>query len=283
MKEKLVTIGTDIKMAAVLAEPRAQITDKPHAFLFLNAGLIHRVGPHRLYVRIARQLAGAGYFVLRFDLSGRGDNDVRRDGAAFLESSLAETRAALDFLEQTTGTRRFVLFGICSGAINSLQTAIADERVAGVIAVDGPAYPTTGYLIRRYAKRLVDREAWLNTLQGRNKIGRLLRGGGRATEREPNQVDDLYGNAETPPKSEAEAALRQVVNRGVRLKFIYTGSWSIYNYQNQFRDAFPDLVKTGQISVAYVPDSDHTFTSLRNQERLMGLIDAWVRNEIERT
>lgn len=281
MKEKLVTIGNDVKMAAVLAEP-ASTANKPNAFLFVNAGLIHRVGPHRLYVRIARQLAGAGYFALRFDLSGRGDNDVRRDGAAFLESSLAETRTAMDFLEQTTGARRFVLFGICSGAINALQAAVADDRVAGVIAVDGPAYPTTGYLIRRYAKRLMGGEAWRNTLQGRNKLGRLLRGRGGATEREPNQFADLYGNAETPPRSEAEAALRRIVDRGVRLKFIYTGSWSIYNYQNQFRDAFPDLVKTGQISVAYVPDSDHTFTSLRNQKRLMDLVDAWVRDKIER-
>jgi dienelactone hydrolase len=282
MKEKLVTIGNDVKMAAVLAEPGAQTANRPHAFLLLNAGLIHRVGPHRLYVRIARQLAAAGYAALRFDLSGRGDNEVRRDGAAFLESSLAETRAAMDFLEQTTGARRFVLFGICSGAINSLQAAIADERVAGVIAVDGPAYPTTGHLIRRYAKRLMEAETWLNTLQGRNKLGRLLRGDGGASEREPNQFADLYGNAQIPPRSEAEAALRRVVNRGVRLKFIYTGSWSMYNYQNQFRDAFPDLVKTGKISVAYVPDSDHTFTSLHNQERLMSLIDAWVRDEIER-
>ena len=43
------------------------------AVVLLNAGLIHRSGPFRLYTRLARKLAKSGYIVLRFDLPGIGD------------------------------------------------------------------------------------------------------------------------------------------------------------------------------------------------------------------
>ena len=49
------------------------------AALLLNAGLTYRVGPNRLYVKIARALASQGLVTLRFDLSGIGDSRARDD------------------------------------------------------------------------------------------------------------------------------------------------------------------------------------------------------------
>ena len=40
----------------------------------MNAGSIHRVGPNRSFVRMARRFADLGYPVLRMDLSGIGDS-----------------------------------------------------------------------------------------------------------------------------------------------------------------------------------------------------------------
>ena len=43
-------------------------------FVFLSAGLLHRVGPHGLHVRLGRELAQMGFSSLRVDLAGTGDS-----------------------------------------------------------------------------------------------------------------------------------------------------------------------------------------------------------------
>src|SRR5690606_12602260 len=51
----------------------------PIAIVFFNAGFIHRSGPYRLFTRLSRVLAAAGYAVLRFDLPGVGDAPAATD------------------------------------------------------------------------------------------------------------------------------------------------------------------------------------------------------------
>ena len=82
----------------------------------------------------------------------------------------------MDYLQAARGIDRFVLMGICSGAVNALQAAMADARVAGAVVIDAPAYPTRGYYLRYYLKRLASAESWRNTLTARNALGRKLLG-----------------------------------------------------------------------------------------------------------
>jgi dienelactone hydrolase len=247
------------------------------AVVLLNAGLVHRVGPNRLHVAIARRLAAAGYPALRFDLAGRGDSEPRTDGLSFLAGALADAKAAMDYLQQTRGVDRFVLMGICSGAVNALQAAIVDSRVAGAIVIDAPAYPTRGYYVRYYAKRLANLDSWRNTLLARNALGRRLFGGTRSANR--GNRDDFgvpEGESKMPSREEAERALLTVADRGAKLLVIFSGTWSGYNYRHQFRDAFPTLKKRGAVTLEYFKDADHTFTRIANQERLVGTIARWV-------
>ncbi|HHO68021.1 MAG TPA: alpha/beta hydrolase, partial [Gammaproteobacteria bacterium] len=73
MKERVVTFGPERNLVGVLTQPDQVRPDLP-VLVFLNAGLLHRVGPYRMHVDLARQLAARGYASLRFDLSGRGDS-----------------------------------------------------------------------------------------------------------------------------------------------------------------------------------------------------------------
>ncbi|MCH8150365.1 MAG: alpha/beta fold hydrolase, partial [Planctomycetes bacterium] len=110
--------------------------DRP-AVVLLNAGLVHRVGPNRVHVKLSRRLAAAGHVVLRFDLSGLGDSPTRTDAVPFAEYAIQETRQALDYLEDTSKMRRIVLIGICSGADVAFSTAAVDSRVVGVVMING--------------------------------------------------------------------------------------------------------------------------------------------------
>ncbi len=97
-------------MGIIAQGAAARPTDRPAAVI-LNAGIVHRVGPNRMFVTLARRLAAAGTFVLRFDLSGIGDSETRNDGLAPFDSSLADIREVLDMLESTRQIRRVVLAG----------------------------------------------------------------------------------------------------------------------------------------------------------------------------
>src|SRR5690606_31730993 len=97
--------------------------------VILSAGIIHRVGPNRLHVELARALSAAGCTSLRFDLSGIGDSEKRSDGLPPLDASLADIREAADWLQATRGVDQLILVGLCSGADQGLIYAGGDPRV----------------------------------------------------------------------------------------------------------------------------------------------------------
>src|ERR1700722_13909181 len=93
--QQVVMIGARKTMVGMMTQPvEYEPGDRP-VVVILNSGIIHRVGHHRMYVVLARMLAGAGYQVLRFDLSGIGDSEGRVDGLSPLEGALADVREAI--------------------------------------------------------------------------------------------------------------------------------------------------------------------------------------------
>ena len=149
-------LGAEANLIGVLSEPDRALpspapprsTPRPVVIL-LNAGVLHRVGPHRLHVNLARRLAARGITSLRLDLSGIGDSPSVPGARSFRESAVADTKAAMDQLAVELGAERFVLFGLCSGADNALATAEVDPRVVGVVVIDPPAYVTPRARARR--------------------------------------------------------------------------------------------------------------------------------------
>ncbi|MFQ6030820.1 MAG: alpha/beta fold hydrolase, partial [Dehalococcoidia bacterium] len=141
MREEAVVFGPTRSLVGVVTDP-AQASSMPPqtGVILLNSGLVHRVGPNRLYVKVARSLSRLGAVSLRFDLSGVGDSRVRQDNLPFPESSIEDTQEAMNLLSQTRGVERFVLLGICSGAINSFDVACRDSRVVGAVMINPLAY-----------------------------------------------------------------------------------------------------------------------------------------------
>ena len=73
--EEPVLLGKSGSLAGIITDPPAHAREASRpAVILLNAGLVHRVGPGRLYVRLSRRLAAHGFVVVRFDLSGIGDS-----------------------------------------------------------------------------------------------------------------------------------------------------------------------------------------------------------------
>ncbi|MEO7730648.1 MAG: hypothetical protein ABIY55_06715, partial [Kofleriaceae bacterium] len=144
VRDEVLQLGSEGQLVGIVSHPpdgarAAQGGPAAPAVIILNAGVLHRVGPHRLHVALARQIAARGNPSLRLDLGGIGDSIASSDAVTFRASAVADTRTAMTGLG---GPGRFILFGVCAGADNSIATALVDDRVAGIVLVDPHTYPT---------------------------------------------------------------------------------------------------------------------------------------------
>ena len=82
-----------------------------------------------------------------------------------------------------------------------------------------------------------------------------------------------------PPREQVESGLRLLVERSVDQLHVYTGGQrDYYNYKAQFWDNFASVDFRGKARLEFLPDADHTFTSLRQQALLVDAICGWLRD-----
>ena len=279
MRESVVRPGRSGSLVGVLTEPARRATGRP-AFLVLSAGVLHRVGPSRLHVNLSRRLAAAGFLALRFDLSGLGDSPARQDGLPYHESRISEAQDVMDYLQAHRDIDAFVAFGLCSGADHAFRLACADPRVVGAVILDGYAYRTRRYYLCHYGRRLFRLKSWSNLLSGQHPIWDGLRARlrpsagplGESTENEQARIFIM----DVPPQEEVERKLQTLVQRNVRLFFIYTGGRAkAYNYPSQFSQMFPSVAAGDRIRVDYRAEYDHNLARGSDQEQFCRAICGW--------
>ncbi|MBL9028269.1 MAG: alpha/beta hydrolase [Myxococcales bacterium] len=282
--ERVHTFGDDRGLVGVVTSPASPRAGAP-AVVLLNAGLVHRVGPFRMHVELARRLAGAGFLVLRMDQSSLGDSQARPAGLSYEERAVLDARQAFDFLTERYGTPRFVVVGLCAGAMNAHRVALADDRVVGCCLLDGYAYRTKGFWIRRAASAALDPRAWRGLaarLARGVKQGSLLHvldrseGDWSAPSGEsPGEDATSIFAQDWPPLSEVRGELERIVARGVRMLYVYTGGWSDFTHPSQFDEMFPDL-PARSVDVRYFPEADHTYVILAHREKMLREVEAFL-------
>jgi dienelactone hydrolase len=243
------------------------------AVVLLNAGVIHRVGPHRMNVRLARHLAARGFTAMRFDLSGIGDSRAALGDLSFRERSVVETRAAIDLLAREHGASRFVLFGLCSGADNGLATALVDPRVVGLAMVDPFTYVTKRALARKLVTKAKNLGGVRQTLAwGLSVAQRTVRA--KLAQPAPTEEPTQYGRV-APRADEFLGWLRQLLDRGVGIFAMYSGALGErYNDEDQLFEVFPEL--RGRVDRAWFSSANHTFTAEAEMMRLIERTTDWV-------
>jgi len=129
MTEEAVLFGARQSLAGIVTEPAirrgARVTK---AVILLNAGIVHRVGPGRIYVKIARALAAMGFVVLRFDFSGLGDSAVRHDHLGFDKAPWLRHKRPGLFCTRRKAIEHFLFLGGWLGALASFETAFVTRE-----------------------------------------------------------------------------------------------------------------------------------------------------------
>lgn len=132
----------------------------------------YRVGSHRQFVLLARDLAAAGYPVLRFDYRGMGDADGAPVG---FEGAGPDIAVAVEqLLTHCPSLEGVVLWGLCDAASAALFRGPQDDRVHGLVLLNpwvrteaGAAQAT---LQHYYGRRLGDARAWLGLLRQPRRV-----------------------------------------------------------------------------------------------------------------
>lgn len=281
MKEIALHLGPDENLVGVLTLPEG--TRRPVAALLLNAGVVHRIGPHRTNLKIARHLARQGYTAIRFDISGVGDSRPPRDAAPFRQQAVRDIQTVMDYLQRKHGLNEFALYGICAGAMNAYATALIDIRVVGVFMIDGYAYPTFKSHLVQYAARIrAHAPARLPILLAR-RTGRLLlsllRRPAGAKQEQPAPTP-----SSAPTRAQFATAIQSMVDRGVQIAMIFSGSvFSAYSYATQLHDGFRRHRFIERVIYHHAPEIDHLVTPLQAQRRVLELVDDWITQTSLRT
>lgn len=263
--------------APVVADPLKERA----AVLILNSGATHRVGSGRAAVLQARRLASQGYASLRVDLSGLGDSPARpgrADNMLYGRDTLPDVHAAIDWLEEQ-GYGRTVVVGLCAGAAQALNAALADRRAAGVVLVNpgrfrvGAGDPidavnqmaihrsTSGYL--RELGQLAKLRGLLRNRRRGLRLARRL--AGRVAQRALLSVGLADGVA---------SGFRRLSAEGRRVLLVYSvGDTTLGEFELHLGRGGERLAGLDGVRLEFLAGADHSLTDWSAQERFNRLLD----------
>jgi pimeloyl-ACP methyl ester carboxylesterase len=285
MREKAVIFGNPKSLVGIVTQPDFTVGSSGlPAIIILNAGLLHRVGPNRLHVKMARKLATVGFNVIRFDFSGNGDSNARNDNIPFGQSSIDEIQDAMNYLSSSKNISKFILVGICSGADSAIKTASCDDRVVGAIGINGSylddniskrlsADIVSSTQSRYYHSHLFNYKSWWRLVTGKSDLYGAIRF--LATQMRKS----LTRNTRSLPKTHISTITQLLAKINADLLIVYSeGSSTFDAFQMVYKEA-DILTLSSKLSIEIIKNSDHVFTLLESQTTLMDLVYQWATDK----
>lgn len=272
MRELLCQFGPDQGMVGVLTLPDHGAQVEKTGVLLFNVGANAHYGPHRINVKLARALVRQGVPTLRFDLSGVGDSAAADGALDYREQAVADLKAAMDHAQVQAGLQRFVVVGICSGAVHAYRVAQEDARVVGVVMMDGYWYASAWTAWVRRWKRLRT-ASWLSVplAAARSLLSdsRAARGDGVMGSSDPHSAN--------PSQDAFSGVMQHLVERGVAVYLLYSATMLDYvNYGAQLHHVFKGAAWLDRIRCELHEEFDHTLSTCAGQQRFIELLCDWL-------
>jgi dienelactone hydrolase len=275
--EHAALFGRSGSLVGILTRPAPEFPIRRPAVVILNTGIAHRVGHHRMYVKMARELAALGHVAFRFDFSGIGDSASRGDSVSPFEAHQADVSEALDWLTASCDANEVILIGLCSGADIALNYGHSDKRVVGLVLLDPTIPPTARFYAHYIGRRLTKLRSWWSFVSGRGRIWQDL----------SERVKSAFGATSEQPASAADHRIRseleqlylKSLDRDLKVLLVLTGGplEGRQSYREQLFEAFPNVPFQGRVALEHFRDADHTFTSESARARLQELVLGWIK------
>jgi pimeloyl-ACP methyl ester carboxylesterase len=271
--------GRSASLIGILSRPPSELPIRRPAVVILNTGIAHRVGHHRMYVKMARELAALGHLAFRFDFSGIGDSASRGDGLNPIEAHQADVSEALDWLTASCNVNEAVLIGLCAGAEIALRYGYSDKRVIGLVLLD-PTIPGTARFYAHYiGRRITQLRSWWSFVSGRGRIWEELSERAKLAFGAAPAQPASTSTADHRIRGELEQLYLKSLDRNLKMLIVLTGGplEGRTSYREQLFDALPNVPFQGWVSLEHFRDADHTFTSESARTRLQDLVLGWIK------
>jgi pimeloyl-ACP methyl ester carboxylesterase len=277
--ERVRRFGDDQTLVGIVTEPPAGVVPRA-AVVLLNAGVVHRVGPNRMHVEIARGLAPLGLVVARVDLSGLGDSDSRRDNTPFERAAVLETQAVMTALAAQYGVSRFVTAGLCSGAVVAFNTAVADQRVCGAVLINPQGFVSSAewntYIVskaraRKYwRQKLLSPKSWRKALTGKSQY-RLLAGVMK------RRAESLVTRNEAVTQVADGLAAQFAGLQARRTRVLLACSEDDLGIEYVKEILGRGFARNGSIDTVTLPRGDHSLTMAISRRQFQSAVEQWAR------
>jgi len=285
------------------------------AILLLSPGVKMRVAPHRLYNKMTARFVALGYPVLRFDFHGLGDSAgdapdrLLADlyGATQVGRYVDDTVAAMDWMQKTHGTARFVAAGLCGGALTGLLAAQNDPRITSLLGLsipvilDGSNIDATRYMTmaqlqgtrNRYLRKLrlwkpdVWRSWWrLLTMQSHYSL--ILKSFTKPlAEKIRRPAETPAAAAPTPVQDNTNPhfapAFERMLSTSRRMLLIFAESDRLlHDFEVKFRQRHQPTIDRYKdyYDVHIVPKSNHVYSFPEWQEEMLGRACQWLERAL---
>lgn len=286
--EEAAFIDDALRMFAVISRPRI-VPASPRVIVMLNSGAVHRIGPNRIYVTLARNWAARGHVVLRVDISGIGDSTPRPgepENSVYSARAQEDVDAILKYIEQRYGLHDLHAVGICSGAYHSFKAAVrgAPFKSAAMInpltffwkegmSLQYPAYRVAAD-VERYKSSVFRMKSWFKLLRGRVNMVELsqvlLRQGIIVATR---MVRELAHLMHIYFRDDLGRELEITAKHSIDMMFVFSAQDpGLQVLLQQGGRAVGRLRRKGKLDIALVELANHTFTTLQTRERLVEIL-----------
>jgi alpha-beta hydrolase superfamily lysophospholipase len=281
----------------ILTEPTAPVDRARPAIVIPNAGSAHHVGPNRLHVRLARALARAGFRCVRFDFPGLGDSvidDADRENVPYPQDASRMVATVLDALSDWSGTERFVLMGLCSGAHTAFHAALDLDDVSIVesilinpltysyapgLPLDAPAQPPAARW-HRYLRSLGAVRQWQKLFRADDGLSTRARDVGWIVRAKLEALAHWHDRSGTAPaRTELASNLDRLAHRNRNITLVF--SEFDPGYDLLMADAAPtvrSLRKQGKLRLWFVKGANHTFDAEGPRAELIATISRSLRD-----
>lgn len=283
LMERICQFGDEQELFGIMTTP-GEGSLATGTVLLLNSGSVHHVGPGRLYVNLARELARNGLNCIRVDIEGIGDSVLRapgRENHPYPDHAFQNVTSVIRNLKQDYGLKRFALAGLCSGAYTAFHVAVNnsdDESILHVLSINPltfkwiegetllltQQFKQEQWELSHYRSSARDWRRWLKLLTGKvdyrfifSMVVTQLAGRVRALYRH------IRERFQREPATELGRQLKQLLLNGRSLTFVIASGDP--GYELLLRDGgfyVRQLMKKHRIVIKFVPDADHTFSRL---------------------
>jgi dienelactone hydrolase len=277
IKESLVRFGEDGRLNGMVTHPCNEKISRAGVIL-LNAGFLHKVGPNRIYVKIARKLSRENYTVLRFDFSGIGDSYSSLATQSHESRKNREIKNGIDFICSKYNLSKIVLIGFCSGADAALNYLGEDDRIIGTILING-------YLadekklgeIYKFAQTHLQKRYYNSSIFKSDRLKRLFTG-----KSDYKAIVKLFTPKKIKNAGENDAFRKwnEIVKNSNHYNIyiiISSGSVSYDIYKHYLEKRMKNSLETPNIEVEIINETDHLFTLIDSQNLLLNKIYSYMK------